>query len=98
MKNVKFHKGSDGNYFSYHGNDEDVSGGFDYRFSTKNLWKSIKLDDFEVQLLINPLLNRESNVYDLRDESNKTVGYLFPISLLDSDSDFGDYRNINRVC
>lgn len=96
MKNVKFHKGSDGNYFSYHGNDEDVSGGFDYRFSTKNLWKSIKLDDFEVQLLINPLLNRESNVYDLRDESNKTVGYLFPISLLDSDSDFGDYRNINN--
>lgn len=72
MKNVKFHKGSDGNYFSYHGNDEDVSGGFDYRFSTKNLWKSIKLEDFEVQLLINPLLNRESNVYDLRDESNKT--------------------------
>lgn len=96
MKNVKFHKGSDGNYFSYQGNDEDVSGEFEYRFSTKSLWNSIKLEDFDVQLLINPLLNRESNVYDLRDESNKTVGYLFPISLLDSDSDFSDYRNINN--
>ena len=30
MKNVKFHKGSDGNYFSYQGNDEDVSGAFEY--------------------------------------------------------------------
>lgn len=96
MKNVKFHKGSDGNYFSYQGNDEDVSGEFEYRFSTKSLWNPIKLEDFDVQLLINPLLNRESNVYDLRDESNKTVGYLFPISLLDSDSDFSDYRNINN--
>lgn len=96
MKNVEFHKDSDGNYFSYQGNDADVSGEFEYRFSTKSLWKSIKLEDFEVQLLINPLLNRESNVYDLRDELNKTVGYLFPISLLDSDSDFSDYRNINN--
>lgn len=96
MKNVKFHKGTDGNYFSYQGNDKDVSGEFEYRFSTKSLWNSIKLEDFEVQLLINPLLNRESNVYDLRDELNKTVGYLFPISLLDSDSDFSDYRNINN--
>lgn len=95
MKNVKFYEGSDGNYFSYQGNDEDVSGEFEYRFSTKSLWNSIQLEDFEVQLLINPLLNRESNVYDLRDELNKTVGYLFPISLLDSDSDFSDYRNIN---
>lgn len=96
MKNVKFYEGSDGNYFSYQGNDEDVSGEFEYRFSTKSLWNSIQLEDFEVQLLINPLLNRESNVYDLRDELNKTVGYLFPISLLDSDSDFSDYRNINN--
>ena len=85
MKNVKFHKGSDGNYFSYQGNDEDVSGAFEYCFSTKSLWNPIKLEDFDVQLLINPLLNRES-----------TVGYLFPISLLDSDSDFSDYRNINN--
>ena len=96
MKNVKFHKDSAGNYFSYQGNDEDVSGEFEYLFSTKSLWNPIKLEDFEVQLLINPLLNRESNVYDLRDKSNKTVGYLFPISLLDSDSDFSDYRNINN--
>lgn len=96
MKNVKFYEGSDGNYFSYQGNDEDVSGEFECRFSTKSLWNSIQLEDFEVQLLINPLLNRESNVYDLRDELNKTVGYLFPISLLDSDSDFSDYRNINN--
>lgn len=96
MKNVKFYEGSDGNYFSYQGNDEDVSGEFEYRFSTKSLWNSIQLEDFEVQLLINPLLNRESSVYDLRDELNKTVGYLFPISLLDSDSDFSDYRNINN--
>lgn len=96
MKNVKFYEGSDGNYFSYQGNDEDVSGEFEYRFSTKSLWNSIQLEDFEVQLLINPLLNRESNVYDLRDELNKTVGYLFPISLLDNDSDFSDYRNINN--
>lgn len=58
MKNVEFHKDSDGNYFSYQGNDEDVSGGFEYRFSTKSLWKTIKLEDFEVQLLINPQIGR----------------------------------------
>lgn len=94
MRNVDFKHGSEGYYFSYE--SENGFGEFEYRFSAKPLWKDIRYDEFEVELLINPLLNRESNTYELRGREHHTVGYLFPISLLDSDSDFGEYHNINN--
>lgn len=97
MKNVEFYNDSGECGFSYEGIDEDERWGkFEYHFSLQSLWNPICLDGFVVELLINPLLNRESNVYELSDEKNKTVGYVFPISLLDSDSDFSEYRNINN--
>lgn len=97
MKNVKFCADSGEHGFSYEGIDEDEPEGFfEYHFSLQSLWDNISLDDFDVELLVNPLLNRESNVYELRGEHNKTVGYVFPVSLLDSDSDFSEYRNINN--
>lgn len=96
MKNVEFYKSSDGYVFSCEGEDGDDIREFEYRFSTKGLWKSIRYEEFEVELLINPLLNRESNIYELRNENRQTVGYLFPVSLLDSDSDFSEYRNIDN--
>ena len=96
MKNVKFEKGDDGNYFTYdNGNGE--SGYFDYRFSVEKLWHPLNPEEFIVELLINPILNRESNVYViLNSVANKRVGYVFPISVIDSDSDFSDYANINN--
>lgn len=96
MRNVTYNKNFGDSFFSYQGGDKDESGSFEYRFSTELLWNPINFEDFEVELLINSLLNRESNVYELRDNKNHTVGYVFPVSLLDSDSDFSEYRNINN--
>ena len=98
MRNVKFERGEDGNYFTYNnGKDNGESGSFEYKFSITSLWNPLNQEDFIVELLINPFLNKESNVYALlNSDDNKRVGYVFPISVLDSDSDFSSYKYINN--
>lgn len=88
MKNIVFENIGDRNQFTF--NDENgTSYCFEYRPSTKGLWKDLNISDFDVQLLIHPFLNKESNVFALESKPNgymETVGYIFPISVLDSDS------------
>lgn len=87
MTDIVFEQTLGGNFFSFKdekGNDN----WFDYRPKVDGLWKDIKLSDFDVQLLIHPVLNKESNTFALEAKVNdvdETIGYLFPVAALDSD-------------
>lgn len=88
MKNIVFEQISDRNQFTF----KDESGTdfcFEYCPPIEGLWKDLDSTDFDVQLLIHPFLNNESNIFAL--ESNiktqrETVGYLFPVAVLDSNN------------
>ena len=88
MRNIVFEQTEDGNQFTF----KDVDGNencFNYLAPIDGLWHDSVLEDFDVQLLIHPYLNRESNVFALRSNlktKEETVGYIFPVSVLDSDS------------
>lgn len=88
MKNIVFENVGGRNQFTF--NDESgIDFCFEYNPSTIGLWKDLNTLDFDVQLLIHPFLNKESNVFALESNLNQvkeTVGYIFPISVLDSDS------------
>lgn len=91
MKNVRFDK--DSKTFSCtdeEGNDFT----FDYKPSTRYLWDSINLDNFIVELCINPYLNHELDIFQLYFDKTR-CGYIFPISILDSVEDLSSYRNID---
>lgn len=95
MRNVVFKRGSDGNFFEY----EDEGGStscFQYVPSVENLWENINENGFIVELLINPVFDKESNIYSLRSrDRSETIGYVFPITVLDSENDVSEYRNLN---
>lgn len=88
MKEIVFENNGDRNQFIFKDNN-GTDFCFEYCPSIKGLWKDLDTSDFDVQLLVHPFLNKESNVFAL--ESNlgsakETVGYIFPVSVLDSDS------------
>lgn len=88
MNNVEFKKTPEGNFFSFTG-DDGTDSIFEYKPQIDGLWDNIKTDDFEVELLIHPSLNKESNVFSLTADVKRleeTVGYIFPISVLDTDT------------
>jgi hypothetical protein len=62
----------------------------EYKPSIQNLWDGLDVKEFSVDLLINPLLNRAKNVYNLckDDGTISRVGMVFPVSALDSDDSF----------
>lgn len=88
MKNIVFEKKEGRNQFSF----KDENGTdfcFEYYPSINGLWHNLNTSDFDVQLLIHPFLNKESNVFVLESnlgERTETVGFIFPVSVLDSDS------------
>lgn len=88
MRNVSFDNKS--NSFRCISETSEVEYSFNYYPSTEHLWKDIREEDFNVDLLINPYLNRESNIYSLESNSER-VGYIFPIAVLDSSEDLEDY-------
>ena len=67
MKNVRFDKSSGTNYFRFV-NSDGVEDKIEYKPSIIDLWDSLRKEDFSVELLINPLLNRARNVYDIYDK------------------------------
>lgn len=87
MRNVLFDKSGSIPVFKYTndlGGDETI----EYKPPIDLLDPTIKVDDYCVELLINPLLSNESNVYMLLDPSNtvsQKVGVIMPISVLSSD-------------
>lgn len=98
MTDIVFEQTLGGNFFSFKdekGNDN----WFDYRPKVDGLWKDIKLSDFDVQLLIHPVLNKESNTFALEAKVNdvdETIGYLFPVAALDSDDSEGSRTALNN--
>lgn len=67
-------------------------GGFSYPFhyipSRKDIWLNMKDEDFEVVLLNNPFLYKETDYFELEfDGSGVRDGYIFPIALLESEED-----------
>lgn len=88
MIDIAFERSDDRNQFLF----KDKNGTdfcFEYCPSIKGLWPDLDTEDFDVQLLIHPFLNKESNVFSLVSNiksDTETVGYVFPISVLDSDN------------
>lgn len=59
-----------------------------YRYypDSKNIWKNLKDEDFDIVLLNNPFLHRELDVFEVKfDGSFERGGFLFPIALLESE-------------
>lgn len=69
----------------------------EYQFEYKQEYSNgIDCERYIIQLLINPFLNRESNVFKLQ-AGRGSIGYIFPISVLDSDNNWEDnYSGIHR--
>lgn len=89
MKNVRFDNSGSVPRFLY----EDVSGKDDwieYKPCTEGLWKNLDKNDFSVELLINPLLNKARHIYNIKkdDGSTSRVGMVFPVSALDTEYGF----------
>lgn len=88
MRDIVFEQALGRNQFVFK-DDEGIDYCFEYYPSVEGLWNDIDLKDFDVQLLIHPFLNKESNVFALNSNiktEGETVGYVFPVSVLDSDS------------
>lgn len=88
MKNIVFENNGGRNQFTFK-DENEIDYCFEYYPSITGLWRDLKTSDFDVQLLIHPFLNKESNVFVLESNLNstrETVGYIFPVSVLDSDS------------
>ena len=94
MKSVKFNKENGINSFSFDGNGNIES--FEYKPSIAHLWNGLDKNKFIVELLINPILNRESDIYELRGVDNKRAGYVFPVSVLDTEMDLTPYQYIEN--
>lgn len=89
MRNVRFDSSGSTPVFKYT-NDLGGEEFFDYKPPIDQLDAGIRVDDYCVELLINPLLSNESNVYMLVDPNNPTVqkvGVIMPIAVLDSDEE-----------
>ena len=71
--------------YDINGNTEYI----DYNPPIDDLDENIDVSEYAVELLINPILNGQSNVYALsmkkEDGSKQTIGCICPISALDSD-------------
>ena len=88
MRDIVFEHTGDCNQFTFK-DDAGRDYCFEYYPSIEGLWIDFNLSDFDVQLLIHPFLNKESNVFSLQSKvktKEETVGYVFPVSVLDSDN------------
>ena len=64
--------------------DENVS--FPYIPDSKNILPDLKDESFDIILLNNPFLHKEINRFVIKfDDSEERAGFLFPISLLESE-------------
>lgn len=89
MKNVRFDEIGNTPVFAFE-NHDGVKDWIEYKPSVKGLWPSLRKEDFSVELLVNPVLNRARNVYNIqkKDGGIERVGMVFPVSALDSEDCF----------
>lgn len=84
--NIKISKESkDGENFLI-AKDKNNSISFEYKPSLEDIWSNLNLESFIFIQLDNPYLNLESNVFNVKLEGlPETCGWIFPISVLESD-------------
>lgn len=86
MRNVQFSYKSGRPYFSYQ-NEAGATEYFEYKLPISGDFNVSMLREHEVELLINPVLNKERHHYALctaDEKGHKTsIGVIFPVSLLD---------------
>lgn len=91
MKNVRFDNSGNVPVFRFE-NTDGVDDRILYKPSISGLKPNLRKEDFSVELLINPFLNRAKNVYNIcKDdnlESTRREGIIFPISALDTEDSF----------
>ena len=91
MKNVRFDNSGSEPVFRFE-NTDGVDDRIVYKPSTRGLKPELRKEDFSVELLINPFLNRAKNVYNIckddRDSSTGREGVIFPVSALDTEDSF----------
>lgn len=59
---------------------------FNYYPSREGIWSGMKEDDFDIVLLNNPFLHRETDWFEVRfDNTDERGGFLLPIELLESE-------------
>lgn len=90
MKIVSFNKEYPDPYFKYE-DSEGVVNSINFQLPIDDLSDDIQVSDYSVELLINPMLSNQSDIYKLcvkqKDKSKcdrQTVGAVFPVSALDS--------------
>lgn len=73
--------------------DKIVEFEFDFK---QEYHPNIDCEQYNVELLINPFLNRESNIFRLQSRK-QNVGYIFPVNVFDSEETLeNDFRGISR--
>lgn len=88
MKDIVFEQTGDRNQFTFK-DDDGTDFCFEYYPSIAGLWEDLDSTDFDVQLLIHPFLNNESNIFTLKSNiktKQETIGYIFPVAVLDSNN------------
>lgn len=98
MDTIYFDKSGSISGFEYSSNGE--SGFIEYYPSIENLEPDINIDNYVVELLINPMLSNESDVYFLSMKSSsdsrcnrQTIGAIVPILALDSDQEVDKFMD-----
>lgn len=98
MDTIYFDKSGSIPGFEYSSNGE--SGFIEYYPSIENLEPDINIDNYVVELLINPMLSNESDVYFLSMKSSsdsrcnrQTIGAIVPILALDSDQEVDKFMD-----
>lgn len=83
MKEVQFSNINNEPVFEYT-DDKDKTGTFDYKLKLNEGFNCALAENYEVELLINPILIKERHHFALRDnETKRSIGIIFPISMLD---------------
>lgn len=103
MDTIYFDKSGSIPGFEYSSNGE--SGFIEYYPSIENLEPDINIDNYVVELLINPMLSNESDVYFLSMKSSsdsrcnrQTIGAIVPILALDSDQEVDKLYGQLSIC
>ena len=86
MKIISFNKSDSDSFFKYEldGIEETI----DYNPPASEIDEKVDINEYSVELLINPILNGQSHIFALNQkiaDQKKKIGYVFPISALDND-------------
>ena len=68
--------------------NNEVTFNLPFRQQYKEEFSSLKLEDFDLYILQNPIYNNEADCFEVYVESQDRTGFIFPIALLDSEDEY----------